>query len=683
MIALPTLAVAGEDVQTPAENPYIAYLRAELEGFNPVPRMPQPQASAMDSRDLARDMRLRAWGATDPQSGLSETIRDRLSREVVSQMEYLIGQLDEGRWWWQGAPHRGDPNMNRFILAPTLQTIRMLHEGGWEDSGQLATWKDSLLSAVEFQYDSYGQRAGTDWSTRLAGAYPNIDAVYILIMGLAAKLYDEPEYEASAEDFLERMRFNILPGGSVRYTGDPDGGAILSNAAPVYTRVVANFLAQYYAVSQSPSAREFLVEMQPHYPRVWLTPGIPENTTSSWWKHTGYRNRLAFAGDFEPIAALAECSHHRYFADRLIELERLDVDGSLLALDFYRPEIPAKEPPVDLILPDPDVEGFRGRFADHMWVGSLGPNQDSLVGWLHVLRDGSHPNSTPEGFSFHSVSLITPEVGLLPHEPGQSLFRRAAFVTGQSYPGASMIANGGEFAVMGAHYHPRQPTIFKPENEPSTWRVTQVWFFVEEQMLGLVQMQHEGEERSDEYVRLRIRTEHQGQLEEIREERLYWNGPLEVEIFSSDFPAIRHGRAELTDHRGDEPHADEIFLEESTLQGHAGTDGNLHYHSVLSIRETGESGPQSVGVIREDEHLLGLEFRLNGRDYVMLYNAGDQAMALPSIEGFKEGRSDGSIHRTTQRAETVEGHPHPHALDPIEPAEVVLFQLESPQSANP
>lgn len=461
-VAFSSEMTAENNSEAMAENPYVSFLQKQLEGFNPMPQMPQPQTSAMHSRDVARDMRLRAWGYSNPQSGLSDAIRNRLSSEVVTQMNYLVSQIDEGRWWWRGAPHRGDPNMNRFILAPALQTIRLLKEADSIDSEKMAAWKASLLPAVEFQYNSYGQRAVTDWSSRLAGAYPNMDAAYIFIMGLAAKLYDEPRFLDSAEAFLERMRFNLLPGGSVRYTGDPDGDAILSNAAPVYTGVVVDFLAQYYAVTQSTSAREFLIAMQPHYPRVWLTPGIPENTTSSWWKHTGYRNRLAFAGEFEPIATLAECSYHRYFADRLIHLERLDINSSLLALEFYRPEIAAKAPPENLILPDPDIEGFRGRYTDHMWVGSLGPNQDSLVGWLSVLRDGSHPNSTPEGLSFHAVSLITPEVGLLPHSPGESLFRRAAFVTGQEYPGASMIADSGEFAVLAAHYHPRQATIFTP-----------------------------------------------------------------------------------------------------------------------------------------------------------------------------------------------------------------------------
>jgi hypothetical protein len=676
-VAFTTAMSADQNSKAIAENPYATFLQKQLEGFNPMPPMPHPQSSAMQSSDLARDMRLRAWGATDLQSGLSETIRDQLSKEVVSQMEYLIAQLDEGRWWWQDAPHRGDPNMNRFILAPALQTIRMLMEVDGINYKKMAAWKASLLPAVEFQYNSYGQRTVTDWSSRLAGAYPNMDAAYILIMGLAAKLYDEPRYADSAEAFIERMRFNLLPSGSVRYTGDPDGGAILSNAAPVYTGVVVSFLAQYYAVTKSASAREFLIGMHSHYPRVWLTPGIPENTTSSWWKHTGYRNRLAFAGIFEPIAALAGCPYHRYFADRLIELGRFDVNSSLLALEFYRPDIPAKAPPENVILPDPDIVGFRGRFADHMWVGSLGPNQDSLVGWLSVLRDGSHPNATPEGLSFHAVSLITPEVGLLPYVPGRSLFRRAAFITGQEYPGTSMIADSGGFAVLAAHYNPRQATIFKPENEPTYWRVTQVWFFVEQQKLGLVQMQHMTETRSDEYVRLRIRTEHENQLREIQAQRLFRNGPLDVEILMTDFPTTRHGRAELTDHRSDQPHADEIFLEEHALNGHVGSEGDIVYNSVISVRKAGEFSPRVVRMIQQGDHLVGLQFLLEGKDYVILYNTGNEPMETAFLNELTGSLNAVDIYRTTLRGEKVQRVyvSDIKGLEPIKYGEIVILQF--------
>ena len=78
-------------------------------------------------------------------------------------------------------------------------------------------WLRQTRTALEFQLREYGQRTDRDWSTVAAGHYPNMDAAYTLIMGIAGELYDDPRYTESAREFMRALEESLLPDGGFNY----------------------------------------------------------------------------------------------------------------------------------------------------------------------------------------------------------------------------------------------------------------------------------------------------------------------------------------------------------------------------------------------------------------------------------------------------------------------------------
>jgi hypothetical protein len=586
---------------------------------------------------IARDVRHRTWAALDPRSTLDAASRSQLLEQAVAQIDALAGQARDAT-----LEKAGDPNMARFFLAPLLRAIYDIREAGAVPSEKTGEWLEAFRPGVDSQYEQYGKNTDSNWDTRLAGGYPNMDAAYVFVMGLASKLYDDPRYAEDAEKFVGCIRENVQPGGSVRYVGDNRAQGLRVNAAPVYTGVVIHFIGSYYTLTGSPAARELLAAMAAHYPRAWIAPGIPENSTAPWWKHTNYRDRLEGAGVFEIIAAAARSPQNKYYADQLVAMGRMKVQESLAAVDFYNPDIPSEAPADHVMVPDPDIDGFRGRFGRFSWVGSLGPTQDTLVGALAVAPQhaaGAETNAPPAGYDCHSLLLVSPEAGLDGQRtPAQPLYEHAAFATGQDYPGSSMIATDGGFAVLAAQYKLRQPGIYKPENPETGWTVGQVWLFLEDTLIGRTVMSYDGIPPETSYARLRIRTEPRGALVPGKKAGEYNVGPLRLQILETGFPRRRHGSAETLDHRMDAPNADEIFLEEGGQRA-ATHDTSLCLYYGDAPQANGFAPLSAPG-------LTGFSVEIASSRYSVWFNQTDESVPLPADSG-------GRVWVSGERAENV------------------------------
>lgn len=687
-LSLPLLLVAftltsckGEVHQPSSKtNPYADFLNARLADRPPSPDLLQPVESAVACREIALDTRMRLWGIADPRSTLNPETQKELLIQAVRQIEYLLEAGEDGRWWWPDSGRQGDPNMDRFTLAPLLQSLLELKRAGLLPQEKLTAWLDQVRPAVDFQFREYGQRTDFDWSTRLAGSYPNMDAAYVLIMGVAAELFDQPDYKGSAEAMLEKIAYNIQSGGSVRYAGDERKVTALSNASPVYTGVVIRYLAEYLSATNSKRARNLLASMREHYPRAWVAPGIPENSTAPWWKHSNYVNRLGWAGCFEVIAGITGDLQNRYLAEQLLDLGRVDVADALAAVGFYDPDLRGEAPPDNIILPDPDLGGFRGRFGNFSWVGSLGPMQDTLVGALAITPQN---HTVPPSFASHSLLLVSPEVGLHPLQRKSSLMNRAAYATGQTYPGASMIAADGTFAALAAQYHPRQPTIFLPENEETNWRVDQLWLFAGGNIVGVTRMTHEGDERTDHYIRMRIRTEHKGDLRQTDSKGAFSIGDIGLRLLETNFPKISHGGAQSTDNRSGPPNADEIALEENKNHAEIRLDpeGRAFYQTALHIHYGGHHDIAFQEL--EAPGFLGFRATLNHRAYAFWFNIKDtgQLLEWPLPSDIGEAAA---VYVTDGRAQSVK----PRLLEDraanvaVPPYGIAAIVWESPDDRN-
>ncbi|MDQ8194116.1 hypothetical protein QEH59_06755 [Coraliomargarita sp. SDUM461004] len=609
-----------------AVNPYVKYL-SDAAAALPAPVKIPETGKQSDVVAAARDLEHRVWAALDARSTVDASVRERLLHESLGMIDAITARMEI-------PGTEGDPNMGRFLLAPLLKAIYDIREAQAAPALQIDTWLLALRPAIDFQYVEYGGNTDENWDTRLAGGYPNMDAAYVFVMGLAARLYQEPVFAESAETFVGYLQENILPGGSIRYTGSNRGEGLNVNAAPVYTGVVIRFVGQYLDLTGSAAARELLMSMEPHFPRAWEMPGIPENTTAPWWKHTNYTNRLAYPGTFEIIASVANSSENKYYADELVSNGRLQVGDALSAVNFYDASLVPQAPADNTISLDPDINGFRGRFGHFSWVGALGPIQDSLVGAMAVvpkygarkIKEGSAP-----AYDFYSLLLVTPEVGLDGRsQPKSPLFQNALFATGEDYAGSSMVAKDASMAVLGATYSLRQPGIYQPENPDSDWEVDQVWLFLDNYLIGRCVMRYTGEERDLAYARMRIRTEHRNKLRPIGD-GAYRIGPLRLRVLESSFPKLRHGLAEITDHRRDQPNADEVFLEES--------GGRPFSHSALIDLSYQNASVASSFTELDGGGLMGFSIEIDGHRYAVWFNQSDKSVKLPvSIKKAREIR---------------------------------------------
>lgn len=602
----------GAALYVTAPNPYADFLNTSLES-SAMPVLTEPGASLSEYREIAEDTRFRVWGITDENSTLSAVQKSSLLSNVTEEVTYLVDKIED----WEEVP-----NYNRFILGPLLESVYSLKEAGLVSVATINTWQSSLITAVDFQFNEYGQKTAIDWDTLIAGEYPNMDAAYACCMGLAGLIYTNDVYAESAELYLDLISENIQAGGAVRYTGwgdaaDTNRAAVLSNASHIYQGVVLEFLSKYLVWTGSERARSVIAMMRDYYPRALVYPGIAENTSTPWWKHTGYTDRRICAGYFDLIAGITGDATNRYMAETMLDQEKVSVRDAIIAEPFYNPYQESAVLADNVILPDPDLEGFRGRFGNFSWVGALGPCQDSLVGALFktpVMDDGKIVS-----YDCRSLALVSPEVGILPFQSWSTLQNRAAYVTGESYSGSSMVG-GQEVAVLGAQYKLRVPAIFMPQNDETDWDVKQVWLCMGQHLVGRVRMTFVGSSRNDEYVRMRIRTEPANRLS-FEGDGEYKAGNIRIKLLQSAFPVVTNGVANRTDGQAGYPNADEIFLNEdpftySGIQTNAA--GQPYYDIALHVRATSSAAANYQNI--NNGGLFGFHVELEGQAYQVLYN---------------------------------------------------------------
>lgn len=586
-------------------NPYATYLNAWLRTAPAVPRQDDPVTDTWRIRTVAQDALVRTWGLTDPQSNVEGLARQVLHDQVQGQIEYILGQAKDGRWWWEGSGRVGDPNVDRFVLHALVDALYRLRKAGLYPE-RMDDWLRQTRKALEFQLREYGQRTDRDWSTVAAGHYPNMDAAYTLIMGIAGELYDDPRYTESAREFMRALEESLLPDGGFNYIS-------VSNEVYQYHEIVVKWVARYFQVTGDPLAEEVLARTANYYPLYLAPPGIPERTSHVWWKHSG--PLTASPAGPEIVASFANDGRNKWLAQRL--LSNLTPYDAYYAVDFWRPDIEPVAPADRYVLYDGNISGVRGRFGDFSWVGTLGVSQDAFAG--AVIADRTMVPASIDS----SLLLVTPEVGLGLSGP---LMNRAAYISGLSYPKSLVIAD--QFAALSVTYRPRRPANPPDEYPEQPWTVRQTWLFLPTNVVGLVSMESDEEQRG-RYVRMRVRTEPLGKLRQL-EPDLYAAGKLRLRMLDHNFPVVRIDKAVPHDWDHDrQPNADEIFFEEEPLTERPWrlyTKGQ-EYRLALDAHPEWNPGVASFAQIR-DSDFVGFSVAVADAHYTVLFNTKDEARGL-------------------------------------------------------
>src|SRR5690606_2146093 len=79
-----------------------------------------------------------------------------------------------------------DWNMNRFIWADVFEAYLLLESAYPQliPPAKRLLWREDLRAATEFQVITHGRNARSDGVPSGPGWYPNMDAYYLIMMGL-------------------------------------------------------------------------------------------------------------------------------------------------------------------------------------------------------------------------------------------------------------------------------------------------------------------------------------------------------------------------------------------------------------------------------------------------------------------------------------------------------------------
>lgn len=581
-------------------NRYAIVLNTRLNLLAPLPSsngitLAESERNAWYFRTVAEDLLIRSWGVTDPQSTVSPGVRNILKEQIYREVEYLLRRMHNGRWWWSGSGRDGDPNTDRFVLYSFLDAIyRLKQDGHFEDD--MDRWLAQLRPAVEFQYNQYGQRTGLDWGTQVAGSYPNMDAAYLLLIGIAGHLYDEPKYLDSAHEFVGALENHLFPDGAFNYHTD-------TNEVIGYHDLVVMLVARYWKVTGDESARDLLMKTVNYYPLTLGRLGVPESTSHAWWKQHQARGNPA---PIEIIAGLTGDGQNKWLANLL--WENVHPTSAYYAVDFYRTDIEPIDPGDQFIVVDRNINGARGRFGDFSWVATLGARQDGFAGAMVTDSSTSPPRA------YGTFLFATPEVGL---GLSGNLSSRAAFITDVTYP--KDLITTDDFAALSVQYRP----VDSSRTQQVTWDVTQSWLFLPTHVIGRLDMENT-EDHQGRYVRMRLRTVPANSLTALSETN-YISNALHLNLLHNNFPVVRYGRGEVHDYTAPTPpNADELFLEEPSLTERPWRhySKGTSYTVALETYPEWEESVQSFQLIDEGP-LTGFGVTTDSKRYIVLFNKAE------------------------------------------------------------
>lgn len=200
-----------------------------------------------------------------------------LIKKSAEQIRYLIDSMEpDGTWWNPSRKIDGDPNVNRFVLAPLLDAITIAER--IEDyPREILYWKSQALIAADFQYKAYHGRISWDLGAVSFKKYPNQDVYYLLICALAKNIGTSEEFQKDEQEALKGLESQLMPNGGWHYIGE-------ESESPVYHYITEIILARYYEITRSARALAILKASARYWNQILSDNGQPSYTADPWWK---------------------------------------------------------------------------------------------------------------------------------------------------------------------------------------------------------------------------------------------------------------------------------------------------------------------------------------------------------------------------------------------------------------
>lgn len=553
-----------------------------------------------------------AWTMLRPRSPLRHhplLLRNALGLFDVIAHQHTGGDFNVDRT----AIYGRDGNINRFCLCPALDAWWELSEA-YPDLLPKAKRQDlegGLRQLVEFQVNDYGTPRLARDAHEKHPAYPNMDVHHILIMELAHRVWQDPQYARERDAFVRVLDGATYPMGAWTYINT-------QNECFVYHHLNVLLSARYWQLSENPVTLAMLRRTIPFYPYNVEPAGMPEYYTDAGWKH--YWSGGGSGGP-DAIAGLFNDPLNKQVADTAAAVWGYGGghEGAIAA-EFWKPIAP-RPLPDGYVIHDTNIDGPRGRFGTWSFGGN-GRNyrvgyqgKDTFVGCM--ITD---PPRRPMPLD-SALQVITAEVRLARdgnHWTGARSCSALEKLT---------TALGPDFGSLAVRYTVSKPNWHHKSDDLCAWEGTQQWYLSGTRLVGLVALEATADEtRAGVWGRVRlglsrpIETLAPGQWRygrmhvTIHDHNYARAETRPSETFFLDKPeAYKSTEITLIDPLSTAPEA------KSTVRYAKGT----RYWFLVEIRPH-ESAPAEQ-VERIDRGVLaGFRFREPGRSVLVMHNPGDR-----------------------------------------------------------
>lgn len=418
---------------------------------------------------VANELASIAYAAGDPRSPLRG--RADLVNYCLGCVNWLLSQADpQGAWWSPQRGLAGDPNVNRFVLAPLLDAVRWIRmtpagKSAWKK------WNEPLARTIELQRQAYRGKVNFDGGARAGGHYPNQDASFALILALSADLYGRADDSQWATQMIQSISRQLLPGGGIGYIGQ-------ENEAPQYHTLNLLYLARYIELTGDETAKNLLRQTAGYWPLVCSAEGQAEYWSAPWWKQDQWR--------IEPIdsyiisAGATEDPSNQWLMWRLLERNK-PVDqqiAGIYAAPFWPGTAGGQAPPNKYTTLDGNMRGARGR-DDHWYYGVLQGRglRNNFSGGMFTSSMGA-----PLAAAFGGAQI---------HVLQPSLDDRGLWLSQAQDKTSLAVQPDGAMAVSACYS--LQPTQVNnwptPKTPDSPWRVIQSWRAAADGITGMILLQ--------------------------------------------------------------------------------------------------------------------------------------------------------------------------------------------------
>lgn len=492
--------------------------------------------------------------------------------------------------------------MNALIIDKTYPNLLLPR--------QKARWTKAITEAGEY----YGK--GGD-----GGNYSNLDLGWGRIRLASGLFLGKQDYVDGGMKQSLTWDGNIFEDGGTSYIAK-------QNESPGYHRPCIDLAYDSYVMTRDPRILAMLAKLE-YYP-ISINDS---NHTTEWYTPPSWKQSWYGAGAFGGSRIVYYLTGNQYYKvlagqDYLLKPTEPSMKDALVYRDHPHAD---KKLPNNYTLYDRNIQGVRMNYGLYS-AAMNGRITDQLAG-KNTLAGLTLAEPPRDG----QVAFSAAVYGILAYP------KDAPTISKESIS----VSLGRNFASLGADYTLAQ-RLAGPTRREVPWKGRQVWLYLPDRMIGLVELTPDGTQQSKAItLNIELGRGKKGAFDNSPAEKTgdlsCKFGNLLVNVLDTNLKGIRlspkaDGMA-ADGNRG--PHNEFHLVDEPNLadwsaeaRPYQGT-----YHAVVELKPATAQGEAVVRKIQQQDGVVGLSVDLNGTKYTALYNSGISPVSVETAAYTKAGKS--------------------------------------------